>query len=431
MSSTPAQVVDAAAAATPAAKPASTLFGSTGDSPSYVHFGVGAPDAALLAEASGLLQAAATAPLDAGFLQYGPTCGDDAFRAALAGWLTAEYGGAAVEPGALCATAGATSGLTLLASAFFSRGDTVFVEDPVYFLALDVFAELGLHVVPIRTDRGGMDLAHLQTELLILGETLKQPDAQRPAGPYRAMLYTIPTFHNPTGGSLSEERRRRLVHLTAKESVLTVCDDVYQLLPFPAAVEQGAVPPRLLSYDTAGTGHVVSNCSFSKLFAPGIRLGWMETHKGPVRDALQSSGILVSGGCMNHVACGWMLRLLESGEFAAYVAKLRLTYAERCAALLGVLREKLPNTVELFVEPQGGYFLWLTLPMPAEPALALARKEGVDAQLGSKFSATKAFGNSMRLSFAHYPSEQLVAGAEILCSSINSLLTKRKEAKSD
>lgn len=137
------------------------------------------------------------------------------------------------------------------------------VEDPTYFLVFDMIRDLGHSVVPV-------DASSEQAFLASLEGALAAAPA-RPSGQYRAMVYLVPDFSNPRGSLLSDGARRAVVELAARHGAVVVCDDVYTLLPFQAE----DAPMRLAAYDPARC-HVVSNGSFSKIFGPGLRLGWIE-----------------------------------------------------------------------------------------------------------------------------------------------------------
>ncbi|MGB7920901.1 MAG: PLP-dependent aminotransferase family protein, partial [Desulfobacterales bacterium] len=182
-----------------------------------IDLGVGQPDPSLLPLA--VLSQAATHRLtqpDASLLQYGMEQGNEYFRRSLAQLLSDGYG-VSVEPDRLFITAGATSGLDLVCTRFTKPGDTVFVEEPTYFLALRLFADRRLNVVGLPTDENGLVVGALEEKLSEI----------RPA-----FLYTVPTFHNPSGVTLTASRREQLARLSEQYGFYVVADEVYHLLAY-------------------------------------------------------------------------------------------------------------------------------------------------------------------------------------------------------
>jgi DNA-binding transcriptional MocR family regulator len=271
--------------------------------------------------------------------------------------------------------------------------------DPSYFLAVQMFEDYGLSMHPVQTDRDGMRMESLETEIQLAKSAAAQwhesavPDGR--FSRYNGLIFVVPTYGNPTGATLPDMRRRRLVTLARRHNLLVVSDDVYQLLGFP-----GQTPPaRLVSYDLAmgaanGRCHVVSNGSFSKLIGPGVRLGWLET--GPeLVNQLLASGVLQSSGSMNHMSSGIMAELLRSGAQTALLEELRETFSRRAAALCDALGAALPPGAAILCRPKGGFFVWVTLPkgVSASAAISLAMQGNVGALAGSEFSPSKGFGD--------------------------------------
>jgi 2-aminoadipate transaminase len=218
-----------------------------------VDLGIGQPEDAVLPRE--LLRDAAAAALDGpgnDYLQYGPEQGADDVRETLAGFLSHHYGHP-VDAGELLITNGASHGLDLMLARHTSPGDVVVVEAPSYFFGLDMLRDRGVRLVSVPVDEEGLDPEALR-------EVLRR---HRPA-----FVYTIPVFHNPTGVTLSEPRRRELLELAGRTGTPVVADEVYQLTGLP-----GTVPPPLRS---TGSSDVLSLGSFSKILGPGVRLGWIE-----------------------------------------------------------------------------------------------------------------------------------------------------------
>jgi DNA-binding transcriptional MocR family regulator len=360
--------------------------------PGVTDFGVGQPQDALLPLE--LLHKAADKALSQGDLhplQYGCEYGDGYLRLALADFLSDAYG-IAVDPEPIFITNGNSQALDMVCTIFAKPGDTVFVEEPSYFLALDIFRNHHLKVVGIPLDQDGLIIEALEEALKI----------HRPA-----FLYTIPAFQNPTGFTLAVERRQRLVELSQQHNFLIVADEVYQLLNYTMT------PPKpMAAYVESGT--VLSLGTFSKILAPGLRLGWIQAAQ-PLIQRLSSAGYVISGGGLNPFASAMVRTVLEEGWQHEYLQELRQIYQARIEVMDAGLRQHFPKEVQ-YIKPGGGYFFWLRFPEQVDTNrfLAPAEAKQVGFRPGSKFSASGALRNYMRLSFAFFGAETLKQGIETL-----------------
>lgn len=357
-----------------------------------IDFGLGHPGADLLP--LDFMRRAAASRLQGGdpsLLQYGHEQGDGYFRHALAALLTRHYA-MPVDMDDLFVAAGASQALDLICTLYSQPGDVVFVEEPTYFLALRIFADHRLRVVPIATDGQGMIPDALRTAL----------DGTRPA-----LLYTVPTFQNPTGVTLPLERRQQLVALAQEHGFLIIADEVYHLLSY------GAPPPPPMASFSA-TGHVLSLGSFSKILAPGLRLGWVQAAPQHVQ-RLVTSGLLDSGGGLNPFTSGLVRVALDEGWQETHLAWVRQVYARRADALTAALRTQLGDAIR-FTAPAGGYFHWLTLPaeVDGEHLFQAAPRFKVGFRPGARFSATGKLQHCLRLSFAYYDEAHLAEGVSRL-----------------
>ena len=392
-----------------------------------VNFGVGQPSPTLL-PLSRVRQASASkfAEEDPLFLQYGYISGYPAFRAELARFLTSQYqsfGGPHVDPELLFVTNGVSGALALYCSIFVSRGDVVLVENPSYFLALSIFRDFGLKIVPVPLDKDGLDVTVLET-LLSSDPTLRP-----------RFLYTIPAFQNPTGVNMSAARKKALVRIAAKYDFHILADEVYQLLAFDnsggdvaVSTSSVVVPPSapLCTFDEGfeGAGHVLSIGSFAKILAPGLRLGWMQTSTAGAKllAKFYGCGQLDSSGAVNPVISGIVHTFIESGAQVEHLAAVRLELATRARILGDALRVALPEGTT-FDQPSGGYFLWIKLPPGLNGASLLelaASEHKVRFQPGSRFGT--GLEGYIRLSFSYYPASDLAAGAVRLGSAIRAAL---------
>ncbi len=226
------------------------------------------------------------------------------------------------------------------------------------------------------------------------------------------LIYTIPTFHNPSSCTLAADRREKLVQLSREHNFLIVADEVYHLLAYTTTP-----PPPMAQYTEAAT--VLSLGSFSKILAPGLRLGWIQTHPD-LMQKLTTNGLIYSGGGLNPFTSAIVQSALELGLQQKQLSHLKEVYLQRKNALNKALRKNLPDSVS-FVEPGGGFFTWLRLPqsVDAEKLLPAAHKYDVGFAPGSLFSPRRDFKNYLRLSFAYYKEPELKEGAERLAAVIN------------
>jgi DNA-binding transcriptional MocR family regulator len=361
-----------------------------------INLGIGQPSADLLPVE--LVAAAmdsfgrAAHPLE---LNYGAREGDVRFLQALAEFLTMGYG-TPVDPDSLFVTGGNSQALDMVSTVFARPGDTVFVEEPSYFLAFSIFRDHGLNIVGVPMDDQGIDTTALRRLL----------QRHRPA-----FLYTIPSYHNPGGQCLTRERREELLSLSREQGLVLVADEVYQLLHY----DRPPPPPLGAGCDR---GHVVSLGSFSKILGPGMRLGWIQA-SAELRRKLQSSGFVNSGGSINHIASHIVRHALRLGLMEPHLARLRQVYGQRLQVMQQALEEHFSD-IARWQTPAGGYFFWLRF----DPSLDLAairdraREAEAGFQPGSLFSSTGGLHNCMRLCFAHYGESDLREGVQRIRSVI-------------
>jgi 2-aminoadipate transaminase len=354
--------------------------------PGMIDLGVGDPDFALLPLY--LLRSAAEscfAKADPAFLQYGAEQGDGYFRMALAGFLGRGYG-FPVDPDNLFVTNGISNALDLICAHFTRPGDTIFVEAPTYFLALRIFVDHNLRIVPIPTDENGLSIEVLEEKL-----AQEQPK----------FLYTVPTFQNPGGFTLPEGRRDKLVQLSQEHDFIIAADEVYHFLNY----SDRQVKP-FAAYADLET--VISLGSFSKILAPGLRLGWLQAHPEVIK-RLVTSGLLDSGGGLNPFTSAIVRELLEAGDLETNIASLIAAYRSRLAAMETALRRELPQAE--FVTPEGGFFFWVRLPgVDAEQLQQKALEVQVGFRPGIRFSSHAGMRDFIRLCFAFYDEEKIDEG---------------------
>lgn len=357
-------------------------------SPDVIDLGIGQPGLALLP--LDMMKQAAEIRLGSGdgtLLNYGYELGDGYFRIELSRFLSRYYGFVVPDDG-LMTTCGVSQALDLICTRFTEPGDVVFVEEPTYFLALRIFADHQLQIVGLPVDSEGLDIEAVQAALAEL----------RPV-----FLYTIPTYQNPSGVTLSAERRQKLVELSQEHDFLIVADEVYHLLNY----EAGPPPPLAAFLDC---GNVLSAGSFSKILAPGLRLGWIQA----VPELLQKlveSGLVDSGGGLNPFTSNLVKVVLERGWQDVYLRQLKDIYGSRLETMNRALEQYVVEGLS-FAKPAGGFFFWLGLDgdVSASDLLPAAEAHGVSFNSGHKFSPSQSLGNFLRLSFAYYGEDEISEG---------------------
>lgn len=362
-----------------------------------IDLGVGNPDFKLLP--LDMLHRATEscfAKVDRSILQYGAEQGDGYFRIALAEFLSQGYG-FPVRFEDLFVTNGISNALDLICTFFTHPGDAIFVEEPSYFLALRIFEDHDLRIVPIQTDGDGLVIEDLEEKL-----SNSQPK----------FLYLVPTFQNPGGNTLIQPRRERLVGLSQENDFIIVADEVYHFLNYT-----GQQIKPFAAYADLET--VISLGSFSKILAPGLRLGWLQAHPARIK-RLVTSGLLDSGGGLNPFTSAIVRELIMAGDLEKNIGELIATYRSRQAAMAAALRRYLPQAT--FKTPQGGFFFWVCLPGVDSGQLRdAARIHNVDFRQGILFSSQGGMRDCIRLCYAFYDEVKIEEGVRRLGQCLESL----------
>ncbi|OAD02179.1 hypothetical protein MUCCIDRAFT_111540 [Mucor lusitanicus CBS 277.49] len=366
-------------------------------------------------------QKAFTAPNAAkDVLQYGDELGHPAFLKNLAMFLSNEYK-SAVSSRHLCATPGASLSLQHLLT-ILTRPQTttrhVYFQDPTYFLAFDVFLNVGFtreqFVGVPDEDDSGINVDKLENYLIQYHHRGSIDKAESMI--FDSVLYCVPTHANPTGSILSNEKRAKLVQLAKKFNMLIICDDVYDILTF-----EGEIPKRLVAYDLESTKAeggkhvVVSNGSFSKLLAPGARAGWIEAGETIIKQ-IGACGSFISGGSPSYLSSQIINEMLIDSSLHHHIEFLKKTHADRLYNGLyePIQKELVPLGCSIDIRPKGGYFVWLRVPIPGSQLMEITRQHNIDVGvgLGTLFTVTKSNEDDyyVRLSFAHYDTKTLQLG---------------------
>jgi DNA-binding transcriptional MocR family regulator len=327
-------------------------------------------------------------------LQYGSGQGMLELRTQICA-VMAEEGILDAVPENVVVTAGSQSAQDIAAKVFCNPGDVVLVENPTYVGALNAFEAYQVQVETVPMDGEGLVPELLKAKITAL----------QAAGKKIKFLYTIPSFNNPSGITLVRERRQQIVDICRKANVLVLEDNPYGLLRFDGR----PLPP--LRADNPDD--VIYLGSFSKIFAPGLRVGWalVPAHLQR-RYYLASESVTLCPPAFNQMLVSAYLRDFDwKGQIATY----RRLYEERCEAMLSALEQHMPEGMS-WTRPEGGFFIWVTLPdgVDTYPLLHKAIEAGVVFIPGAAFTHSTEPSNKLRLAFSAVPPESINEGVRRL-----------------
>jgi len=338
---------------------------------------------------------------DPGFLGPCPTEGHRALRERIA--LRMSQMGADVTWDQVLVTTGSQQGLDLLARAFLEPGDAVVVEAPTYLGALQAFSGAGARLLSVSLDEHG-------PRLDILDGLLAR---HRPK-----LIYTLPTFQNPSGMTQDLERRLGLLAVAARHGIPVVEDDPYGPLYF-----EEPPPPTLKALDQRGS--VIYLSSFSKIMFPGLRLGWIAAPR-PVIERL--ARIKQRTDLYGNTLAQWATAaFIEAGHLDEHLARVRPAYRRRRDAMLAALAEHCPGLV--YEAPAGGFNLWCHLPqgLKARDLLAEAGRQGVVFAPGELFCADGSGEDALRLNFSAHSEAQIREAVARLGRAVEALQARSEE----
>lgn len=317
-----------------------------------------------------------------GLMIYTTSQGDQVLRSILAEAVRER--GISAGPDELMIVSGVTNGMALATTLLARPGSTVLVEEPTYLGLLNILAAHGVRAVGLPTDDEGLVVEAVEEALRV----------ERPA-----FLYTIPTFHNPRGNSLSAPRRAALLELAARHSLPIVEDDIYGQLGYEGA------PPRALKADDRA-GQVLYMSSFSKNLMPGLRMGYVVAPPATIRQLVrlrQAQDI-----CSSPLTQRALAIFIEQGWLHSHLRRMLPRYRERRDAMLRAMERHFPMGVT-WTHPRGGFSTWVTLP-PGLPVMELylaAIGRGVAFAPGQVFSASDESSPHLRLCFGAEPPERI------------------------
>jgi 2-aminoadipate transaminase len=322
-------------------------------------------------------------------LQYGPTEGLQLVKRCIAEVMAAE--GMELDGDDVLVTTGGQQVIDLVCKTLLDPGDVVVTEAPTYPGAVPTFCAYEADVVQVTLDREGMKIDELQDTLDELERSGRRPK----------FIYTVPNFHNPAGVTMSLERRRRLVQLASERELLVLEDNPYGLLRY-----EGDPLPTLRSLDDE---FVIYASTFSKILSPGVRLGWT-TAPAPVL-AKMNIGKQGSDLCSSSISQYFVAAYFNSGPWGDYVRSLIEIYRRRRDVMLDSLAEHFPRETE-WTHPQGGLFIWATLPdyIDTTDLLARALQDHVAFVPGRAAFVDGRGGSSMRLNYSGVDEDEIREG---------------------
>ena len=331
-------------------------------------------------------------------LQYGSGQGWEPLREQLVSVMTYD-GIIGADPDDVVITTGSQQALDLMAELFINAGDVVLAESPSYVGALGCFRARQADVVHVDLDEDGLIPEALE-------ETIHR---LKSAGRAIKFLYTIPNFQNPAGVTLTLERRQRIAEICMREHVLILEDNPYGLLGF-----HSDPLPAIHSFSPEG---VVYLGSVSKMFAPGMRIGWaLAPHAIRAKLILASEAAILSPGMFGQM---FLSSYLNNYDWYGQVKVYRAMYAERCKAMLDALDEYMPECS--WTKPVGGFYTWVTLPegLNARSMLPRAVKAQVAYVSGTAFYYDGRGTDHMRLSFCYPEPDRIREGVRRLAGVVN------------
>ena len=366
--------------------------------PGMISFAGGNPSLAALPDAEAA-EIARDVLRDQGkvILQYGATEGYRPLLETMQSWIPETLG---FDAPAVLPVTGSTQAMDLLCKALINPGDRIVVENPSFLGNLQCMRLYEAELVPVESEEDGLDVNHLERIF-------------RDCRP--KMLYTIPTFQNPTGHTLSLAKRRRVAELAEEYGVIVAEDDPYRDLRY-----RGESLPAIKSFDREGW--VVYLGSFSKIISPGMRVGYMVGDPGLIRKCTigkQSSDLHTA-----NLTQAIVDQFIRRGLLPDHIRRISADYAAQCDTMLGCL-ESFPEGIS-FTRPEGGLFLWVDLPegIDAKDLLKKAIERKVAFVPGTHFYAFGGHENTLRLNFSASTLPQITQGMDVL----RNLVTEAAEA---
>lgn len=333
-------------------------------------------------------------------LQYGTTDGYPKMK--LCAIERAQKAGAYNEGDAVLITTGANQGIDLVAKAIINKGDKIIVENPSFIGSLNAFRAYECELVGVDMENDGIDIDKLKSALD------ENPDAK--------LIYTIPTFHNPTGTTMSLEKRKKLLDLASEHNVLIIEDNPYGDLRF-----LGEELPTLKSLDS--DNRVIYCGSFSKILSPGMRLGYIVGPE-PIIEKVEMLKQVndVHTPMLTQMMC---VQFMKKYDINKYIEKNRKLYKEKCDCMLNAMAQYFPKGKVEWTEPEGGIFLWCTCPTITDVSEIISGclEKKVAIVPGSNFAINQNEpSNQFRLNYSSASKSDIIEGIKRIGEVLEELL---------
>jgi 2-aminoadipate transaminase len=338
-------------------------------------------------------------------LQYGTTEGDTKLRTLLVERHNRQ--GLNIKIENLIITTGSQQGIDLIARILLNHGDYVLCGLPSYLGGLNAFTVYGARLKGITLDENGMKPDELEQVIITLKELGKKVK----------LIYLIPDFQNPAGITLPNSRRQKIINIAEKYDILIIEDSPYREIRFEGE-------PQKLMYEIDTSGRVITLCTFSKIFAPGFRVGWVIGNPEIIDKivmAKQTADLCTSPFVQKIIA-----RYIEKGLLDKNLAKTIDLYRERRSHMINCFKKYMPEVVK-WVEPQGGLFLFVTLPpgLDTDIIFSKAIEKNVAFVAGSTFFCNGSGHNTMRINFSFSNTYEIETGVKRLSQVIKDELSAK------
>ncbi|KRM89862.1 PLP-dependent aminotransferase family protein [Fructilactobacillus florum] len=330
-------------------------------------------------------------------LQYAETLGYPKLRRQIVDMM--QKRGVQTDVPNVAVVTGSQQAIDLVGRMLINPGDIVLTEDPTYLAAIDVFKTYGAHLVGVEMDEAGMRPEALAQALEMYPET--------------KFIYTIPNFQNPTGRTMTADRRAQIVKLATQAQVPLVEDD-----PYGAIRYAGTNLPPLKHYDQDGT--VISISSFSKILAPGLRMGWLVAEQSFMEKFVQlkQNADLHTDNLTQYIVADF----LDNVDLDQHIKRITDVYRHRAELMLSQIDQYFPASVR-HSQPEGGMFIWVEVPgTDVDELLKVCLKNNVAFVPGSAFFAGKVQPGTFRLNFSNMDDEQIRTGIQRMAKAIQTVL---------
>ncbi|WP_203650622.1 aminotransferase-like domain-containing protein [Secundilactobacillus yichangensis] len=301
-------------------------------------------------------------------------------------------------------TTGSQQSIDLTAKLFVNPGDTVIVEQPTYLCALDVFRSYGAHMVGVPMDDDGMKMDALEKAVQ------DNPDTK--------FIYTVPSFQNPTGRTMTADRRKKMIEIADKYNVMILEDDPYGAIRFAG---KDVAPVKTFENDE----RVIYMSTFSKILAPGLRIGWIVAEKTLVKKftLMKQTVDVHSDNLTQHI----IAKYLADYNIDEHITKIREVYRRREGIMMDAIKKYFPKDAR-YSHPEGGLFIWVEVPgVDTQTLFNTCIDHDVAFVPGEPFYADKVIPGTFRLNYSNMQDDKIVTGIERLGNAIKEAISKQVE----